>query len=137
MCICCTCSTCCTCCLLPGLPLAPAPSQLPCTCTGRGLADGRFSLTGTVKELPEADKAAAREVFLKKYPDAFWVDFGDFRWGRGWAGGRPVRAAAAGLCRNVCRLPCSTGALCASTLSCKQVACHLQRGSVSIPYLGP
>jgi hypothetical protein len=34
------------------------------------------------KPLPEADKAAAREVFLAKYPNAFYVDFGDFRWFR-------------------------------------------------------
>ncbi len=39
-----------------------------------------------MRELPEADKAAARELFLKKYPDAFWVDFGDFRCGAGAEG---------------------------------------------------
>eukprot|EP00775_Hariotina_reticulata_P007041 gene7041-7255_t len=46
----------------------------------KGLQDGRFTLTGTAKPLPEADRAAAREVYLTKYPQAFYVDFGDFRW---------------------------------------------------------
>lgn len=46
------------------------------------MQDGRFTLTGVAKPLSEADKAAAREVFLAKYPNAFYVDFGDFRWFR-------------------------------------------------------
>lgn len=48
----------------------------------QGLQDGRFTLTGVAKPLSESDKAAAREVFLAKYPNAFYVDFGDFRWFR-------------------------------------------------------
>lgn len=39
-------------------------------------------MTGTAKPLPEADRAAAREAYLAKYPNAFYVDFGDFRWFR-------------------------------------------------------
>jgi hypothetical protein len=48
----------------------------------QSLQDGRFTLTGTAKPLPEADKTAAREAYLGKYPQAFYVDFGDFRWFR-------------------------------------------------------
>lgn len=51
-------------------------------CFSQGLQDGRFTLTGVAKPLPDADRAAAREVFLAKYPNAFYVDFGDFRWFR-------------------------------------------------------
>lgn len=51
-------------------------------CCSQGLQDGRFTLTGVAKPLPDADRAAAREVFLAKYPNAFYVDFGDFRWFR-------------------------------------------------------
>lgn len=46
----------------------------------KGVADGRFTLQGRVSKVPEEDKAALREAFLKKYPDAFWVDFADFKW---------------------------------------------------------
>jgi hypothetical protein len=48
----------------------------------QSLQDGRFTVTGVAKPLSESDKAAAREVFLAKYPNAFYVDFGDFRWFR-------------------------------------------------------
>ncbi len=39
------------------------------------LPQGRVRL---VKE--DSERGPLREAFLKKYPDAFWVDFGDFRW---------------------------------------------------------
>jgi hypothetical protein len=48
----------------------------------QSLQDARFTLTGTAKPLPEADRAAVRETFLAKYPNAFYVDFGDFQWFR-------------------------------------------------------
>lgn len=48
----------------------------------RGLQDARFTLTAKVAPISDAERPAAREAFLKKYPDAFWVDFGDFRWFR-------------------------------------------------------
>lgn len=48
-------------------------------CPLQSLQDARFTLTGVARPLAEADKAAAREVFLAKYPNAFYVDFGDFR----------------------------------------------------------
>jgi putative heme iron utilization protein len=47
------------------------------------LQDARFCLCGFAKPLTDAAEiAAAREAFLKKFPDAFYVDFGDFRWFR-------------------------------------------------------
>eukprot|EP00218_Dolichomastix_sp_CCMP3274_P007286 CAMPEP_0170143258 /NCGR_PEP_ID=MMETSP0033_2-20121228/9812_1 /TAXON_ID=195969 /ORGANISM="Dolichomastix tenuilepis, Strain CCMP3274" /LENGTH=271 /DNA_ID=CAMNT_0010379691 /DNA_START=77 /DNA_END=892 /DNA_ORIENTATION=+ len=47
-----------------------------------GAADARVSLMGRCTPVPEAEVAAAREVYLAKHPDAFWVDFGDFSWHR-------------------------------------------------------
>jgi hypothetical protein len=38
---------------------------------------------------PESqERTSLREAFLAKYPDAFWVDFGDFRWGGYWVSQR-------------------------------------------------
>lgn len=45
----------------------------------QGLSDARFTLQGRVRGVREEEKAPLREAFLKKYPNAFWVDFGDFR----------------------------------------------------------
>ena len=49
-----------------------------------GAADGRVTLIGDVrrcsKEEVEAD--GLRELYRKKHPNAFWVDFGDFQWYR-------------------------------------------------------
>jgi hypothetical protein len=48
-----------------------------------GAGDGRVTLTGTVTKLKDTDEQKnAREEYLKKHPDAFWVDFGDFSWHR-------------------------------------------------------
>lgn len=48
-----------------------------------GAADARVTITGTVQPLAEGDETkAAREAYLVKHPDAFWVDFGDFSWHR-------------------------------------------------------
>lgn len=47
-----------------------------------GAADGRVTLVGTLVAIGEDDKPAAREQYLAKHPDAFWVDFGDFSWWR-------------------------------------------------------
>ena len=38
-----------------------------------------MALTGNI-ELFETEKDRLRELFLKKHPDAVYVDFGDFRW---------------------------------------------------------
>lgn len=47
------------------------------------LQDARFCLCGFATPLTDPKEvAAAREAFLKKFPDAFYVDFGDFRWFR-------------------------------------------------------
>ncbi|PNH12245.1 hypothetical protein TSOC_000823 [Tetrabaena socialis] len=48
----------------------------------QGMDCARMSLQGVVSPVPEEDKPRLREVFLKKYPSAFYVDFGDFRWFR-------------------------------------------------------
>ena len=48
----------------------------------KGAADGRVNLMGTVRKLPQEDVEAARELYLDKHPDAFWVTFGDFTWFR-------------------------------------------------------
>jgi putative heme iron utilization protein len=48
----------------------------------KGAADGRVNLMGTCKLIPNEERAAARERYLKKHPGAFWVDFGDFNWFR-------------------------------------------------------
>jgi len=48
-----------------------------------GAADARVTITGTAEPLrDEAEIAAAREKYREKQPDAFWVDFGDFKWYR-------------------------------------------------------
>eukprot|EP00199_Chlamydomonas_sp_CCMP681_P002792 CAMPEP_0119107158 /NCGR_PEP_ID=MMETSP1180-20130426/8630_1 /TAXON_ID=3052 ORGANISM="Chlamydomonas cf sp, Strain CCMP681" /NCGR_SAMPLE_ID=MMETSP1180 /ASSEMBLY_ACC=CAM_ASM_000741 /LENGTH=309 /DNA_ID=CAMNT_0007092607 /DNA_START=44 /DNA_END=973 /DNA_ORIENTATION=+ len=44
------------------------------------LADGRVSLQGRVRPVTDAEKPNIRELYLKKFPNAFYVDFGDFRW---------------------------------------------------------
>ena len=41
-------------------------------------ADGRVVLIGTVSELPKEKTPDYREQYMKKHPEAFWVDFGDF-----------------------------------------------------------
>jgi putative heme iron utilization protein len=44
------------------------------------LAAGRVTLLGTVDEVTDADeRAAAREGYLAANPEAFYVDYGDFR----------------------------------------------------------
>ena len=66
--------------LLPALPMPCPTPPAAVLCCAQGLQDARFTLTGVAKPLADQDKAAAREVFLAKYPNAFYVDFGDFRW---------------------------------------------------------
>jgi len=46
----------------------------------KGAADGRVNLLGQAAEIVhESEKAATREVYKKKHPKAFWIDFGDFK----------------------------------------------------------
>ena len=48
-----------------------------------GAADARVTITGTVEPIADGtDAKEVREAYLKKHPDAFWVDFGDFTWHR-------------------------------------------------------
>ena len=35
---------------------------------------------GTAVKLGKEDIESAKELYRKKHPDAFWVDFGDFNW---------------------------------------------------------
>jgi Putative heme iron utilization protein len=48
----------------------------------KGAADGRVNLMGKVKLVPPEEREAAKAIYLKKHPGAFWVDFGDFNWFR-------------------------------------------------------
>jgi putative heme iron utilization protein len=49
----------------------------------KGAADGRVNLMGTSQRLKDVEQIAkAKEIYLKKHPGAFWVDFGDFFWYR-------------------------------------------------------
>ena len=67
----------------------PKPSQLhlpcmvvlSCHCL-QDMSQARFTLTGTARELSGAEQEAAKQTFLKRNPDSFWVNFGDFSWWR-------------------------------------------------------
>lgn len=49
----------------------------------KGAADGRVNLMGVCELIKsEEDRAAAKEIYKKKHPGAFWMDFGDFNWFR-------------------------------------------------------
>ncbi|CAM9476150.1 unnamed protein product, partial [Discosporangium mesarthrocarpum] len=59
-----------------------ADSRVSLTVTAasfKGAADGRVSFMGDVNKVPEEDLASVREAYKKKHPNAYWVDFGDFR----------------------------------------------------------
>lgn len=46
-----------------------------------GADDARVTMTGRVEPLTSEEEAAkAREAFMARHPEAFWTDFGDFRW---------------------------------------------------------
>ena len=44
----------------------------------KGAADGRVNLMGKTTLLSKDEKEAAKAVYLKKHPGAFWIEFGDF-----------------------------------------------------------
>jgi putative heme iron utilization protein len=47
--------------------------------SGDPLGSSRVTLIGSVSRIPEPDLAAARTVYLTRYPDSkYWVDFDDF-----------------------------------------------------------
>ncbi|KIZ03415.1 hypothetical protein MNEG_4544 [Monoraphidium neglectum] len=63
--------------------IADGRCSLTVTAPGfQSLQDARFTLAGKAVQLPDSERAAVRETFLAKYPSAFYVDFGDFRWFR-------------------------------------------------------
>ena len=43
----------------------------------KGAAEGRCVLIGEMSKLNDENKSY-REIYMKKHPDAFWIDFGDF-----------------------------------------------------------
>jgi putative heme iron utilization protein len=44
----------------------------------QGAAEGRSVIVGQMSKLDDDKKAAYRDIYMKKHPDAFWIDFGDF-----------------------------------------------------------
>ena len=47
--------------------------------SGDPLGSSRVTLIGSVNRIPEPELAAARMVYLTRYPDSkYWVDFDDF-----------------------------------------------------------
>jgi len=49
----------------------------------KGAADGRVNLMGKVALMKDPEEIeAAKALYLKKHPGAFWVNFGDFNWFR-------------------------------------------------------
>jgi putative heme iron utilization protein len=51
--------------------------------SGDPLAGGRVTLMGVASPVPEADRAAARALYLDRHDTArYWVDFGDFAFWR-------------------------------------------------------
>jgi len=44
----------------------------------KGAADGRVNLMGEVNKVPEEERESIKAIYLKKHPNAFWVEFGDF-----------------------------------------------------------
>lgn len=48
----------------------------------KGAADGRVNLMGRATLLPKEEIEQAKEIYLKKHPGAFWVQFSDFNFFR-------------------------------------------------------
>jgi putative heme iron utilization protein len=49
----------------------------------KGAADGRVNLMGRASLIKDKqEQELAKEIYLKKHPGAFWVNFGDFNWFR-------------------------------------------------------
>jgi hypothetical protein len=42
------------------------------------MSDARVTLTGDMVPVPDGERAAMRDLYLAKHPDAFYIDFGDF-----------------------------------------------------------
>jgi putative heme iron utilization protein len=48
----------------------------------KSIADGRVNLMGKVHLVPSSERSLVRDIYLKRHPNALWVDFGDFNWFR-------------------------------------------------------
>jgi putative heme iron utilization protein len=48
----------------------------------RGLSDARVNITGKMSKIIDSEILAAKELYLSKHPQSFWVEFGDFTWFR-------------------------------------------------------
>lgn len=48
----------------------------------KGAADGRVSLMGKTSVVSPEESEAVKKIYMKKHPDAFWAEFGDFKWYR-------------------------------------------------------
>lgn len=44
----------------------------------KSMADARCTVSGTFEIVPDEERAAARDAYMKVHPDAYWVDYGDF-----------------------------------------------------------
>ena len=42
----------------------------------QAMSQARFTITGTACELPEGEQEAAKQLFLARNPNSFWVNFG-------------------------------------------------------------
>ena len=43
-------------------------------------SDGRVNIIGTLSQLPADKVKEYREIYLKKHKNAYWIDFGDFKY---------------------------------------------------------
>ena len=46
----------------------------------QAMSQARFTMTGTARELSAGEQEAAKQLFLARNPNSFWVNFGDFSW---------------------------------------------------------
>lgn len=42
------------------------------------LSQGRLTVTGLTRKVPNAEAAAAKDLYRAAHPNSFWIDFGDF-----------------------------------------------------------
>lgn len=58
--------------------MLPATTHLTYLCIMQDLSQARFTLSGTVQALSGTESASVKDVFRKRHPNSFWIDFGDF-----------------------------------------------------------
>ena len=46
----------------------------------RGLTDARVNVLGKLVPVPPEEQVKAKDLYLQKHPQSFWVEFGDFSW---------------------------------------------------------